>query len=62
MLVRIFDKIAGVAGGTVKDLPTHIAKAIISKGYGEAVDSGSPALTQAPEKAKKVSTPKKKSK
>jgi len=60
MLVRIYDKIAGVTGGTVKDLPTHIAKAIITKGYGEAVDTVQQSSASAPAKEKKVSTPKKK--
>ena len=57
MLIRVFDKIAGIPEGTVKDVPRGVASAMVSKGYAELVEK-----EEKPVPAKKVSKPKTKKK
>lgn len=54
MKIRLFDKIAGVPAGTVKDVPKHVADKMIANGYGEAVEDESPAAPVPSSKPKKT--------
>jgi len=58
MLIRVFDKIAGIPEGTVKDVPRGVASAMVSKGYAELVEDEQKA-TEVKQVVKKPKTKKK---
>ena len=53
MKIKLFNKIAGVPEGTIKDVPKHVADSMIAKGYGEAVVDTAPIPSSNTKKTKK---------